>query len=158
MRVGLGFAAQPLIEGNGLILCGVSIPFNKGLPQSKNADVIILSVADALLGAAGLGCVNNQFPEINEKCVEDNLNILKEIEKKIHYEGYKIINIDLSIVLEKSDIISNTKKITENLAENLFLKPEQINIKTAKAEGLSSLADDNAVICFSICLLDQRRD
>ncbi len=157
MRVGLGFAAQPLIEGNGLILCGVSIPFNKGLPKNKKDDAVILSVADALLGAAGLGCVNNQFPEINEKCAEINSNLLKEVEKKIHYEGYKIINIDLSIVLEKPDIISNTKKITENLAKNLFIKPEQINIKAAKAERLSSLADDNAVICFSICLLDQRR-
>jgi 2-C-methyl-D-erythritol 2,4-cyclodiphosphate synthase len=149
LRVGLGFAAQPLIEGNGLILCGVSIPFNKGLPKNKKDDAVILSVADALLGAAGLGCVNNQFPETNRKCAEINLNLLKE--------GYKIINIDLSIVLEKPDIISNTKKITENLAKNLFLKPEQINIKAAKAEGLSSLADDSAVICFSICLLDQRR-
>lgn len=157
MRVGLGFAAQPLIEGNDLILCGVNIPFNKGLPKNKKDDVLILSVADALLGAAGLECVNNQFPEINRKCAEINSNLLKEVEKKIHYEGYKIINIDLSIVLEKPDIISNTKKITENLAKNLFLKPEQINIKAAKAEGLSSLADDNAVICFSICLLDQRR-
>lgn len=92
-----------------------------------------------------------------QECAEINSNLLEEVEKKIHYEGYKIINIDLSIVLEKPDIISNTKKITENLAKNLFIKPEQINIKAAKAERLSSLADDNAVICFSICLLDQRR-
>jgi 2-C-methyl-D-erythritol 2,4-cyclodiphosphate synthase len=157
MRIGFGYDIHPLQEGRPLILGGVKIPSQKGLAGHSDADVIAHAVADALLGAASLGDIGEHFPDTDEKYKDyDSMMFLQEIEKKIHFEKLKIVNIDVSLVLESPKISDHKKNIVLNLARNLFIKPQQVNVKATRGEGLGFVGRAEGAICYAIALLENR--
>jgi 2-C-methyl-D-erythritol 2,4-cyclodiphosphate synthase len=157
MRIGFGFDVHPLVENRPLILGGVRIKSDKGLSGHSDADVIAHAVADSLLGAAGLGDIGKHFPDTDEKYENyDSMHFLQEIERKIYFEKLQIVNIDISIVLEKPRISSYKKAIAQNIAKNLFLNPQQINVKATRGEGLGFVGRGEGAVCYAIALLKQR--
>jgi len=157
MRIGFGYDIHPLVENRPLILGGVRIPFNKGLEGHSDADVISHAVADSLLGAAGLGDIGEHFPDTDQKYKDfSSLKFLQEIERKIHFEKFEIVNIDISLVLEQPKIAPYKEEITKNLAQNLFLNPNQINVKATRGEGLGFVGRSEGAICYAISLLKSR--
>jgi 2-C-methyl-D-erythritol 2,4-cyclodiphosphate synthase len=157
MRIGFGYDIHPLVDNRPLILGGVQIPFDKGLDGHSDADVISHAVADSLLGAAGLGDIGEHFPDTDKK-YKDFISIvfLQEIERKIYFEKLKIVNIDISLVLEKPIIAPFKEEIVQNLAKNLFLKPNQVNVKATRGEGLGFVGRGEGAICYAISLLIPR--
>ena len=157
MRVGFGYDIHPLVSGRPLILGGVRIPHETGLSGHSDADVVAHAVADSLLGAAGLGDIGEHFPDTDKNYEGYNsLLFLNEIEKKIHFEKLKIVNIDISIVLEIPKISPYKDEIKKNIAQSLFLKPQQVNIKVTRGEGLGFVGRGEGAICYAISLLETR--
>ena len=157
MKIGFGYDIHPFVENRPLILGGVNIPFEKGLKGHSDADVIAHAVADALLGAAGLGDIGEHFPDDDDKYANYNsMLFLQEIERKIYFEKLKIVNIDISLVLQNPKISSYKKKIAENIASNLFLTPDQVNVKATTGEGLGFVGRGEGAICYAVALLQPR--
>jgi 2-C-methyl-D-erythritol 2,4-cyclodiphosphate synthase len=157
MRIGFGYDIHPLVDNRPLIIGGIHIPFHKGLQGHSDADVLAHAVADALLGAAGLGDIGEHFPDTDPKYKNYNsMLILKEIERKVHFEKLKIINIDITLVLQKPKIGAFKQQIAKNIAENLLIRQEQINVKATTAEGLGFVGRGEGVICYAIALLNER--
>jgi 2-C-methyl-D-erythritol 2,4-cyclodiphosphate synthase len=157
MKIGFGYDIHPLVENRPLILGGVHIPYEKGLKGHSDADVVSHAVADSLLGAAGLGDIGEHFPDTDQKYKNyDSLKFLQEIERKIYFEKLEIVNIDISIVLEEPKILPFKKKIAQNIAKNLFLKPDQVNVKATRGEGLGFVGKGEGAVCYAISLLKPR--
>jgi 2-C-methyl-D-erythritol 2,4-cyclodiphosphate synthase len=157
MRIGFGYDIHPFGENRPLILGGVVIPYDKGLKGHSDADVVSHAVADSLLGAAALGDIGEHFPDTDKNYKDYNsLKFLQEIERKIYFEKFKIVNIDISIVLEAPKILPYKKEITQNIASNLFLKPDQVNVKATRGEGLGFIGRGEGAACYAISLLESR--
>lgn len=157
MRVGFGYDIHPFAADRPLILAGVQVPFDKGLAGHSDADVVAHAVADALLGAAGLGDIGEHFPDTDAQYKDYNsLLFLEEVERKVHFQKYKIINIDISVVIEKPKISPHKVEMIRNLAKHLFLKPDQINVKATRGEGLGFVGRGEGVICYAVAMLDKR--
>jgi len=154
MRVGFGYDIHRLVKNRPLIIGGVTIPYDKGLKGHSDADVMAHAVADALLGAAGLGDIGDHFPDTEEQYKNfDNMIFLKEIEKKVNFEKYKISNIDITLVLQKPNISEYKSQMKDNIAKSLFLKPNQVNVKATTSEKLSFVGKEKGVVCYAVALL-----
>jgi 2-C-methyl-D-erythritol 2,4-cyclodiphosphate synthase len=157
MKVGFGYDIHPLVMNRPLIIGGVTIPFHKGLLGHSDADVLTHAVADALLGAAGLGDIGEHFPDTDAKYKNYNsMLILKEVQRKIHFRKMEILNIDITLVMQEPKIVSYKKQMTKNIAENLSINESQINVKATTAEGLGFVGRAEGVICYAMALLNER--
>jgi 2-C-methyl-D-erythritol 2,4-cyclodiphosphate synthase len=157
MRIGFGYDIHPLVEGRPLILGGVTVPFNKGLSGHSDADVVAHAVADALLGAAGLGDIGEHFPDTDENYKNiSSLLMLKEVERKLGFEKLKIVNIDITLVLQQPKISAYKKEMIRNLAVSLFLTPDQVNIKATTAESLGFVGKGEGAVCYAVALLEPK--
>jgi 2-C-methyl-D-erythritol 2,4-cyclodiphosphate synthase len=154
MRVGFGYDVHRIVENRPLIIGGVNIPFEKGLQGHSDADVMAHAVADALLGAAGLGDIGEHFPDTDEQYKKfDSMIFLKEIEKKVNFEKYKISNVDITLVLQKPKISQYKSQMEDNIAKNLFLNPNQVNVKATTSEGLGFVGKEEGIACYAVALL-----
>jgi 2-C-methyl-D-erythritol 2,4-cyclodiphosphate synthase len=157
MRIGFGYDVHPLVENRPLIIGGVHIPFELGLKGHSDADVMAHAVADALLGASGLGDIGQHFSDTDERYINyDSMKILQEIERKVYFEKLRIVNIDIVLVIERPKVLAYKDDMKKNIAANLFIRPEQVNIKATTAEGLGSVGRNEGVICYAIALLKER--
>jgi 2-C-methyl-D-erythritol 2,4-cyclodiphosphate synthase len=157
MRVGFGFDIHPLVEGRPMVIGGVHIPFERGLSGHSDADVMAHAVADALLGAAGLGDIGEHFPDFDEKYKDfDSMQFLREIERQIHFEKFEIANIDISLVLQAPKITSYKEQMKKNIAKNLFITQDRVNVKATTAEKLGFVGREEGVICYAVALLQSR--
>jgi 2-C-methyl-D-erythritol 2,4-cyclodiphosphate synthase len=157
VRIGFGYDIHPLVDNRPLILGGVHIPYEKGLKGHSDADVVSHAVADALLGAAGLGDIGEHFPDTDQNYKDyKSLKFLQEIERKIYFEKLEIVNIDISVVLEEPKILPFKKEIAQNIAKSLFLNPDQVNVKATRGEGLGFVGKGEGVVCYAISLLQPR--
>ncbi len=154
MRVGFGYDVHRLMENRPLIIGGVKIPFEKGLQGHSDADVMAHAVADALLGAAGLGDIGEHFPDTDEKFKNfDSMVFLREIEKKVNFEKYKVSNVDITLILQKPKISQYKSQMENNIAKNLFLSPNQVNVKATTSEGLGFVGKEEGIACYAVALL-----
>lgn len=154
MRVGFGYDIHPLVKDKPLIIGGVTIPFEKGLKGHSDADVMAHAVADALLGAAGLGDIGEHFPDTDEKYKNNNsLDFLKEIERLFHFEKLKIANIDITLVMQRPKISQYKETMRQNIAQSLYIKPQQVNVKATTSEKLGFVGKEKGVTCFAVALI-----
>jgi 2-C-methyl-D-erythritol 2,4-cyclodiphosphate synthase len=154
MRIGFGYDIHPLTEDRPLIIGGVTIPFNKGLQGHSDADVMAHAVADALLGAAGLGDIGEHFPD-NDQCYKDydSMRLLEEVERKIAFNKFRIANIDIMLVLQEPKIAPYKQQMRENMAKRLFITIEQVNVKATTGEGLGFIGRGEGAVCYAVALL-----
>ena len=157
MRVGFGYDVHPFTSGRKLILGGETIPYEKGLNGHSDADVLIHSLIDALLGAAGEGDIGLHFPDNDEKY--KNISSLKLLETTLELlkaKGLKINNIDISIVLEEPRLLPFIAKMKKNILKVMNISLEKINIKATTNEKMGFIGRKEGVAAYCIVSLDDR--
>ena len=153
MRVGIGYDIHRLVKGRKLIIGGVEIPFEKGLLGHSDADVLVHSICDALLGAMGLGDIGKHFPDTDEKYKGiSSMKLLKEVMEKIKKGNFKIVNIDTNIIAEKPRLLPYIEEMKKNLRKILG-KYVSVNIKARTNEGLGEIGRGEAIASQAIVLL-----
>ena len=157
MLTGHGYDIHKLVPGRKLILGGVEIPHSKGLLGHTDADVLTHAIIDALLGAAGLGDIGQHFPDNNPKWKDANSFDLLEITyESIKNKGYKIINIDSTIVAEGPKLAPYISQMKKAISIALEIKENRINIKAKTNEGLDSIGQKNAICAWAVSLIDSK--
>lgn len=154
MRVGFGYDVHKLVKGRKLVLGGVIIPHKVGLLGHSDADVLLHSICDALLGAAGLPDIGHYFPNKEKKWKGvSSIIILQECAKLIKKQKLKIGNIDSTLILEAPKISPYIDEMKKNIASALKIKRTQIAIKSTTSEGLGFVGKKQGCSAYTICLL-----
>ena len=154
LRIGQGFDLHKLVEGRKLIIGGIEIEHSKGLLGHSDADVLIHSIIDALFGALALGDIGTHFPDNDPKYKNINSTILlKEAVALIEKEGYKINNIDNTILAQEPKMKPYIPLMQKKLAEIMELDENQISIKAKTMEEQDSVGEKKAIATQSIVLL-----
>ena len=155
MRIGQGYDVHALAKGRKLILGGVTIPFEKGLSGHSDADVLIHAVCDALLGAAALGDIGRHFPDSDPKYKNaDSRAFLREVGGKVREAGFSIANLDATIIAEAPKMALHIGAMVANLAADLEIRPDQVNVKAKTAERLGAIGRGEGIAAEAIALLD----
>ena len=153
MRIGTGYDIHRLVEGRDLILGGIKIPYEKGLLGHSDADVLIHSIIDAILGALALGDIGRHFPDTDEKYKDiDSAILLKKTKELI--EEHKIINIDSNIICQKPKLAPYINQMRENIANILDINANQISIKAKTNESMDSAGQSAAIVASAVVLID----
>lgn len=150
MRIGTGYDVHKLVPGRKLILGGVTVPYELGLDGHSDADVIVHAIMDALLGAAALGDIGQHFPDNDpEYKGADSIELLKEVGNILRKEGYKVGNIDSTIIAQRPKLMTFLPEMRKHVAAALGIDVNQVSIKatteehlgfTGRGEGISSQA------------------
>lgn len=157
MRIGLGYDVHRLIPERKLILGGVDIPYELGLLGHSDADVLLHAIMDSLLGAASLGDIGKHFPDTDDRFKGiSSIELLKEVGKLISEKGYKVENIDATIIAQKPKMAPHIPLMRENIASALNIDLEQINVKATTEEGLGFTGEGKGISSQSICLLTNK--
>ncbi|MBM3707432.1 MAG: 2-C-methyl-D-erythritol 2,4-cyclodiphosphate synthase [Actinobacteria bacterium] len=157
MKIGIGFDVHAFRPGKKLIIGGVGIKYCLGLEGHSDADVLIHSIMDALLGAAGLGDIGVHFPNSDGKYKGiSSLILLEEVKNKIGNCGLKIINLDSVLILEEPKISGYIPEMIKKIADVLEIDVKQINIKATTSEGLGYCGRKEGAASQSIALLEER--
>ena len=155
MRIGHGYDVHRLTEGRDLILGGVKIPYAKGLLGHSDADVLLHAVSDALLGAAGLGDIGRHFPDTDPTYKNaDSLVLLKQVADKIHAAGYKVGNVDVTMIAQKPKLKDYIPQMQHNIAKVLGVEATQVNVKATTEEHLGFTGDGSGMSCHAVCILE----
>ena len=156
MRIGHGYDVHKLVPDRELILGGVKIPFTLGLLGHSDADVLLHAVSDALLGAAGLGDIGRHFPDTDPKYKgADSAELLKIVGQKVTVAGYRISNIDVTLIAQKPKVKDHISAMQENIAGALGLDVSRINVKATTEEGLGFTGTLEGISCHAVCLLEE---
>ena len=155
MRIGMGYDVHKLVEDRDLILGGVKIPHTKGLLGHSDADVLIHSIMDAILGAGALGDIGKHFPDTDDRFKGiSSITLLEEVGKLLKKEGYKIINIDSTVIAQKPKIAIYIEQMRENISKALQIDIKQINVKATTEEKLGFTGEEKGISAQAICLID----
>ncbi|MDS1140904.1 2-C-methyl-D-erythritol 2,4-cyclodiphosphate synthase [Pusillimonas sp. SM2304] len=153
-RVGQGFDVHALVEGRPLIIGGVRIPHTHGLLGHSDADVLLHAVTDAILGAAGLGDIGRHFPDTDPAYKgADSRVLLRAAMDKVAGAGWKVANVDATIHAQAPKIGPHAAAMAANIAQDLALAPQDVNIKAKTNEGLGYLGRKEGIAATVVALL-----
>lgn len=153
MRIGYGWDSHEFREGVPLKIGGVELPHSKGLAGHSDGDVLLHAITDALLGAVAAGDIGSYFPPSDPKWRgADSVIFLEEALKQVRLAGYRVGNIDSTLILAEPKIVPHAKRIQARVAELLGVKPDQVGIKAKTPEGMGT---DNAAIAHVAVLLER---
>lgn len=154
MRIGHGYDVHKLVTGRPLILGGVTIPYEKGLLGHSDADVLVHAIMDAILGALALGDIGTHFPDTDAQYKGANsMLLLKHVSKLMRDKGYKICNLDSTIVAQKPKLAEFIPEMRKNVAEVLGADINAVNIKATTEEGLGFTGAGLAIAAHTVVLL-----
>ena len=154
MRIGTGYDVHKLVADRKLILGGVEISYEKGLLGHSDADVLIHAIMDAILGAAALGDIGKHFPDSDERYKGiSSIVLLKEVSKLITQAGFRIENIDSTIIAQKPKLASFIPEMKKNIAQALGLDDSRVNVKATTEEGLGFTGEGLGIAAQAVCLL-----
>ena len=156
IRVGYGYDVHRLVEGRKLILGGVDIPFEKGLLGHSDADVLLHAITDALFGAAALGDIGSHFPDNDPRYKgADSLKLLEACGKELREQGWRISNIDSTIVAQRPKLLPHVPQMRENIARVLGLEVSQVSVKGKTEEGLGFTGTGEGMAVHAVCLIEK---
>lgn len=154
MRIGQGYDVHKLVEGRRLILGGVEIPFEKGLLGHSDADVLIHSIMDALLGAAALGDIGKLFPDNDpEYSGADSIELMKKVATLLKSKNYLIENIDATIIAQRPKLAHYIDEMRENIAVACGIEADCVSVKATTEEGLGFTGSGEGIAAQAVCLL-----
>ena len=152
MRIGIGYDVHKLVENRDLIICGVNVPHEKGLLGHSDADVLTHAVMDSILGALALGDIGKHFPDTDERFKgADSIKLLEHVYTLITEMGYKINNIDCTIIAQSPKMAPHIQKMKENFAKALNTDIDNINVKATTEEGLGFTGTKEGISAQSVC-------
>lgn len=154
MRIGHGYDVHRLIAGRKLILGGVSIDWPLGLDGHSDADVLVHAVMDALLGAAALGDIGKLFPDTDPAYKGiDSMLLLKTVGEKIKEKGYRVSNIDATVIAQKPKLAPHIPQMARNIAAVLGISESDVNVKATTEEKLGFTGREEGISAHAVCLL-----
>ncbi len=154
MRIGSGYDVHRLVVDRDLIIGGVKIPFEKGLLGHSDADVLLHAVADALLGAAALGDIGKHFPDTNEEFKDiDSRILLRKTVELLTEKGYKIGNIDATIIAQKPKMSPFIDTMRKNIADDCDIDIDLVNVKATTEEGLGFTGSGEGIASSAVCVI-----
>ena len=157
MRIGIGYDAHRFQIGRELLLGGIVIPYKYGLSGHSDADVLIHSIIDALLGASNLGDIGKWFPDTDHQFKNANsINLLKVTHQMITESGYQVINTDSVIVAEEPKLKDYIPLMCEKLSLILNIQKDSISVKATTTEGMGFTGKKEGIAAQTVCLLEQR--
>lgn len=156
MRIGHGYDVHRLTQGRELILGGVKIPYEQGLDGHSDADVLLHAVSDALLGAAGLGDIGRHFPDTDPAYKgADSGELLRIVGQKIANAGYRVGNIDVTMIAQKPKLKEYIPQMECNIAAFLGIGTGKVNVKATTEEKLGFTGNGSGMACHAVCLLEE---
>jgi len=137
-----------------LVLGGVRIPFDRGLAGHSDADIVCHAVTDAVLGAAGLGDIGRLFPDTEERWKDaDSIALLTQALERVHARGYRVENVDVTVIAERPKLIPYLDEMRANLARALLVDQAAVSIKGKTNEGVGEIGRGEAMACHAVALL-----
>ena len=156
MRIGHGYDVHRLVSGRNLILGGVKIPYALGLDGHSDADVLLHAVMDALLGAAALRDIGYHFPDTDPTYKgADSMKLLEAVGQKLTAAGYRVGNIDVTMIAQKPKLKDYIPQMTQNIARTLEIPVERVNVKATTEEHLGFTGSGEGMCCHAVCLLEE---
>ncbi len=156
MRIGHGYDVHKFAENRKLIIGGEQIPYEYGLLGHSDADVLLHAICDALLGASALGDIGKHFPDTDERYKGiDSMILLDNVGKLIFEKGYKISNIDCTVIAQKPKMSPFIEKMRENIANCLKIDTNRVNVKATTEEGLGFTGRLEGISAHAVCLLEE---
>lgn len=156
MRIGHGYDVHRLVVGRDLILGGVKIDYEKGLDGHSDADVLLHAVSDALLGAAGLGDIGRYFPDTDPRYKgADSRKLLEIVAQKVRAAGYRISNIDVTMIAQRPKLKDHIPQMERNIAIAVGTAPSRVNVKATTEEKLGFTGTGEGMACHAVCLLEE---
>ena len=156
MRIGHGYDVHKLVEGRDLILGGVKIDHTLGLLGHSDADVLLHAVSDALLGAAGLGDIGKHFPDTDPRYKgADSLKLLETVAQKVRDAGYRVSNIDVTMIAQKPKLRPHIEQMERNSASAVGVDVGRVNVKATTEERLGFTGEELGMACHAVCLLEE---
>ena len=156
MRIGHGYDVHRLVEGRALILGGVKIEYHLGLDGHSDADVLLHAVMDALLGAAGLRDIGYHFPDTDMQYKgADSMELLRCVAHKIAVAGYRISNVDVTMIAQMPKLKPHIPQMMENIANALKIDVSRVNVKATTEERLGFTGNMEGMACHAVCLLEE---
>jgi 2-C-methyl-D-erythritol 2,4-cyclodiphosphate synthase len=158
MRIGQGFDVHALVAGRKLVIGGVDIPFEKGLEGHSDADVLLHALTDALLGAAALGDIGRHFPDTDAKYKDaDSRALLRETVKKVREAGWRIENVDATVIAQAPRMAPHIEAMVKNIAADLGVPAECVNVKAKTTERLGFTGRGEGIAAEAVALLGYAR-
>ena len=156
MRIGHGYDVHKLVKDRDLIIGGVKIPYELGLLGHSDADVMLHAVTDALLGAAGLGDIGKHFPDTDPRYKgADSLELLRTAAEKVLEKGFRVSNIDVTMIAQKPKLKEYIPQMGENIAAAVGIAPDRVNVKATTEEHLGFTGSGEGMSCHAVCLLEE---
>ena len=156
MRIGHGYDVHKLVEGRKLILGGVEVPHTLGLLGHSDADVLTHAVMDALLGAAALGDIGQHFPDTDDRYLgADSIELLRHVMTLITEQGYRISNLDATVIAQKPKLMPFLPQMRKTLAAAMDIREDQLNLKATTEEHLGFTGRQEGISAHCVCLLEE---
>ena len=157
MRIGHGYDVHRLVPGRKLILGGEEIPYELGLDGHSDADVLLHAVMDALLGAAGLRDIGYHFPDTDPAYKgADSRMLLRAVKEKLDAAGYRVGNVDVTMIAQKPKLKDHIPQMMENIAHDLCVEVSRVNVKATKEEELGFTGEGLGMACHAVGLLEEQ--
>ncbi len=154
MRIGQGFDAHAFAEGRKLIIGGVEIAYARGLLGHSDADVLVHAICDALLGAAALGDIGKHFPDSDSRYAGlDSRVLLRHVAASVAELGFKVHNVDATIIAQAPRMAPHIPKMVKNIAEDLGMGIGQVNVKASTTDSLGFIGRKEGIAAQAVCLL-----
>jgi 2-C-methyl-D-erythritol 2,4-cyclodiphosphate synthase len=154
-RLGQGYDVHPFVEGRRLVLGGVGIDHPRGLEGQSDADVLIHAICDACLGGAGLGDLGRHFPDTDAQYKGiDSRELLRGVRERIHDHGWRVVNVDSTIVAQAPRLASYLPAMRENVAADLGVDVSGVNVKATSPEKLGFLGREEGIAAYAVVLLE----
>ena len=155
MRIGHGYDVHRFCENRDLILGGVKIPYEMGLLGHSDADVLLHAVSDALLGAAALGDIGKHFPDTDPEFKgADSRVLLRECISLVKQKGFKVLNIDATVIAQKPKLAPFIEQMVKNIASDCELEIDSVNVKATTEEGLGFTGNLEGISAHAVCILE----
>lgn len=156
MRIGHGYDVHKLVEGRKCIIGGVDIPSPVGLLGHSDADVLLHAISDAILGAAAMGDIGKLFPDTDDKWKgADSLKLLEEVARQVNEKGYRIVNIDSTILAQAPKMAPHIIEMRENIAKACNISVDDVSVKATTEEGLGFTGAKEGIAAHSVCLIEK---
>lgn len=156
MRIGHGYDVHKLVEGRDLIVGGVKIPHEKGLLGHSDADVLLHAVSDSLLGAAAMGDIGGMFPDNDPQFLDaDSLVLLRRVFERLRESGYKVINVDATIIAQRPKMKPYIPEMRMNIAAALSTSIDNISVKATTEEEMGFTGRGEGISAHCVCLIDK---
>ena len=158
MRIGQGYDVHALIAGRRLVIGGVEIPHARGLQGHSDADVLLHAICDALLGAAALGDIGQHYPDSSPTYQDaDSRGLLRETGKKLAAAGYRIVNVDATIIAQAPRMAPHISRMIGNIAADLGVAPAAINVKATTTEELGFIGREEGIAAQAVALIEETK-